>query len=141
MLEEEVDEKYYLSKQMLIYAFNLEKEAKGIGFSDGVDKSYINPDIELTIGCRSASGQRSGTSNYVSDDKIKRNVADIKNTNLKIIKEPKLIQVAQMYGTEKEPNPQAGRIYSADGISPTMDTCSGGNRMPKVLIENNQNKE
>lgn len=48
--------------------------------------------------------------------------------------EPQLIQVAQMYGTEKEPNPQAGRIYSAEGISPTMDSCSGGNRMPKVLV-------
>jgi DNA (cytosine-5)-methyltransferase 1 len=29
-------------------------------------------------------------------------------------------------------NPQAGRIYDAEGICPTMDTCSGGNRMPKV---------
>lgn len=48
---------------------------------------------------------------------------------------PKIMQVGQMYGTEKEPNPQAGRIYDADGISPTMDTCSGENRMPKVLIE------
>ena len=32
-------------------------------------------------------------------------------------------------------HPQAGRIYDAEGISPTMDTCSGGNRMPKVAIE------
>lgn len=45
-----------------------------------------------------------------------------------------LIQVGQIYGTEREPNPQAGRIYAVDGISPTMDTCSGGNRMPKVLV-------
>jgi len=30
-------------------------------------------------------------------------------------------------------NPQAGRVYNADGISPAMDTCSGGNRMPKIL--------
>ncbi len=29
-------------------------------------------------------------------------------------------------------NPQAGRVYNADGISPTMDTCTGGNRMPKI---------
>jgi DNA (cytosine-5)-methyltransferase 1 len=41
-----------------------------------------------------------------------------------------------MYGTEKEPNPQAGRIYDSEGISPTMDSCNGGNRMPKVLIRN-----
>ena len=48
---------------------------------------------------------------------------------------PKCIQVAQMYGTKKEPNPQAGRIYDPSGISPTMDSCSGGNRMPKILIK------
>ena len=46
----------------------------------------------------------------------------------------KLKQVAQLYGTEREPNPQAGRVYDADGISPTLGTCSGGNRMPKILV-------
>lgn len=50
------------------------------------------------------------------------------------IKEPELEQVAQLYGTEREPNPQAGRVYNAEGISPTMDSCSGGNRMPKIAI-------
>ena len=29
-------------------------------------------------------------------------------------------------------NPQAGRVYNPDGISPAMDTCTGGNRMPKI---------
>lgn len=29
-------------------------------------------------------------------------------------------------------NPQAGRVYNSKGISPAMDTCSGGNRMPKI---------
>lgn len=43
------------------------------------------------------------------------------------------IQVGQIYGTDKEPNPQAGRIYDSNGISPALDTCSGGNRMPKII--------
>lgn len=30
-------------------------------------------------------------------------------------------------------NPQSGRIYSADGIAPTITTCGGGNREPKIL--------
>ena len=59
--------------------------------------------------------------------------------NVPIVKEkenePKLIQVGQIYGTEREPNPQAGRVYDANGLSPTMDTCSGGNRMPKVVVQ------
>lgn len=47
-----------------------------------------------------------------------------------------VVQVGQIYGTEREPNPQAGRIYSDKGISPTIDSCSGGNRMPKIIDEN-----
>ena len=43
-----------------------------------------------------------------------------------------VIQVGQIYGTDVEPNPQAGRVYSKDGISPCMDSCGGGNRMPKI---------
>ena len=43
-----------------------------------------------------------------------------------------VIQIGQLYGTENEPNPQAGRVYSKDGISPCLDSCGGGNRMPKT---------
>lgn len=43
----------------------------------------------------------------------------------------KIRQVAQIYPNSG--NPQAGRIYDSEGISPAMDSCSGGNRMPKVL--------
>ena len=46
-----------------------------------------------------------------------------------------LEQVGQLYGTEKEPNPQAGRVYNKDNLSPTLDTCGGGNRMPKIIEE------
>lgn len=30
-------------------------------------------------------------------------------------------------------NPQTGRIYSAEGISPTLNTCGGGQREPKIV--------
>ena len=66
--------------------------------------------------------------NFVVDIDCEENTFKFDSTN-------KMIQVGQMYGTEKEPNPQSGRIYSADGISPAMDTCSGGNRMPKVIVK------
>lgn len=51
-------------------------------------------------------------------------------------KEPRLInqgrlrQIGQIYPARG--NPQCGRVYDAEGISPTVDTCGGGNRMPKV---------
>lgn len=34
-----------------------------------------------------------------------------------------VVQVGQIYGTEKEPNPQAGRVYSDEGIS-----------LPKIIV-------
>lgn len=43
---------------------------------------------------------------------------------------PKIIQVTQLYPNSG--NPQAGRVYNSDGISPSLDTCTGGNRMPKI---------
>ena len=45
-------------------------------------------------------------------------------------------QVGQLYGTEREPNPQAGRVYSVKGLSPCLDTCQGGQRMPKIIVKN-----
>ena len=44
---------------------------------------------------------------------------------------PKIVQVAQIYPNSG--NPQAGRIFDPDGISPSIDTCTGGNRMPKIM--------
>ena len=46
------------------------------------------------------------------------------------------VQVAQIYGTKKEPNPQAGRVYDMNGISPCLDTMEGGNRQPKIALPN-----
>lgn len=43
-----------------------------------------------------------------------------------------LVQVGQLY--DNPHNSQAGRVYDPDGISPTLDTVGGGNRMPKVLV-------
>lgn len=66
--------------------------------------------------------------NFVIDIESEQATFKFDSTN------PQIIQVAQMYGTEKEPNPQAGRIYDSVGISPTLDSCSGGNRMPKITV-------
>lgn len=83
ILEKEVDEKYYLSEKMFNYAFNIEKDAKGVGFSDAVDKSFINPNVSNTLSTKSLGGhsQRSGTSTYVCEpyDKCIR-VSELKET-------------------------------------------------------------
>lgn len=45
----------------------------------------------------------------------------------------KINQMGNLYDTTKRDHNQ-GRVYRLDGVSPTLNTCSGGDRMPKVVI-------
>ena len=108
ILEPEVDEKYYLSEDRLkkIKIWDTRQRENGRGFRF---ETKTENDIARTV---TASSDRPAETTYVE--------------------EPTVHQTKQMYGFSKEPNPQAGRIYDKEGISPTLDTCSGGNRMPKI---------
>lgn len=46
-------------------------------------------------------------------------------------KDPKCVQVAQIEGKFES----TGRVYSIDGLSPTLNTCGGGGREPKIAEE------
>lgn len=49
-------------------------------------------------------------------------------------KDPKCVRVQQVCNIYNgKHNSQAGRVFDADGLSPTLDTCNGGNRMPKIV--------
>ena len=103
--------------------FPLEKRLKDV-LEDEVDEKYYLSDANVL---------KIQNSKFIQEANRIQN-SDVCSTLLaRNFKDPKCVQVGQMYGTEREPNPQAGRVYSADGISPTMDTCSGGNRMPKII--------
>lgn len=104
--------------------FPLELKLKDI-LEDEVDEKYYISDSKVAKIKKSNFGQ----------EKVLIQFGDICGALLaRDYKDPKCVQVAQLYGTEREPNPQAGRIYDEDGLVPTIDTCSGGNRMPKVLV-------
>lgn len=102
VLEDVVDEKYYISETALngLIIRYFDNPKKKINFR-------TTQDIAATID--TGNGIRA-------------------NMNF-IIEEPKIIQVGQMY----RGNPQSGRIYDTNGISPNLDTCGGGNRMPKII--------
>lgn len=46
----------------------------------------------------------------------------------------KIQQLGNIAAEKSFKNPQRGRIYSTDGICPTLSTCSGGDLEPKVLV-------
>lgn len=56
-------------------------------------------------------------------------------------KEDKVIQIGNHVEPKGFDNPQCGRVYSTLGVSPTVNTCGGGDRQPKILlIKNNKLK-
>lgn len=114
LLEDVVDEKYYLS-------YKIQERFKV------TDSTFTKNVIGTTIG---EECTRLGERDCVYN--IKGVLGALKATDYKQPKQIALTQIGQMYPNSG--NPQAGRVYDAEGISPTMDTCSGGNRMPKVLV-------
>lgn len=121
LLEDEVDEKYYLSGERVVeLIYKIQDQIKEL--PSCCDSTINDPQIRDVCNCITA--------------RYNAGIQNQKQIGMCVIEEPKCIKVAQMYGTEREPNPQTGRIYDSDGISPTIDTCSGRNIMPKILIKN-----
>ena len=136
MLEDEVDEKYYLSEKMLNYclAASQEQQEAGVGEMQymetgremsGWEKAslagVINPEIAQTLGVRSAGGdQRVGVSNFVTgkDDPV----IPIKNAT----------KQGYLLAKEGDGIDISGRMEShrgtvQDGLAQTVNTnCDGG---------------
>ena len=111
ILEDEVDEKYYLSKEIQ-KRFKLTNQNKNI---IGTTK----PDFR-TIGQRDLVYDKNGIMGALvaTDYKQPKQIAEINQLGMLDIKG----------------NEQVRRVYGADGISPTLNTMQGGNRQPKILI-------
>lgn len=89
---------------------------------------------------------------YLSDEQVSRLAGNVFNSANRRVqekdycdtllardyKDPKCVaeikQVGQIYPNSG--NPQAGRVYDDNGISPALDTCQGGNRMSKIQVKN-----
>lgn len=115
MLEDEVDEKYYLSEKMIKYI-----SATGTA-------NFKNPDCKINLDIArpltTDQNKRAGTTNYLSFD-----LPDNYDLN----------QVVRKYGlfdTEKSKH-QAGSVYDKNGLAPTLDTMQGGWRQPCIEVKN-----
>jgi DNA (cytosine-5)-methyltransferase 1 len=69
MLQNNVDEKYYLTRKQLNYAIDLNNSQAGTKWAGRANSSKLNLQVASTIGVRSAGGnQRVGVSNFVIDN-------------------------------------------------------------------------
>lgn len=72
---------------------------------------------------------------YISQDKVQNLIGNFE----KIDTEAKIQQVGNyMDTTSFGGNPQCGRVYNSEGISPTLNTMQGGDRQPKIVIGSTQ---
>lgn len=69
-------------------------------------------------------------SEKLSDDDIKR-LNDVCREVLR--DKPKLMQIGNIVCEKGFSNPQRGRVYDIDGLSPNIDTFQGGGREPKIV--------
>lgn len=95
----------------------------------GTDLVRTNPKIRV-VGNTSSTDYKS--QNIISSNGISPTLTATD------YKHPKQVAVRQVGNIVKQAgfsNPQRGRIYSANGISPTLNTVQGGGLEPKVLIE------
>ena len=64
-LEEDVDEKYFLSDKMFAYVLDLEEKQQGTKWEGRANNDFINPRIAHTLSVRGIKGQRAGVSNII----------------------------------------------------------------------------
>lgn len=117
ILENEVDEKFYLS-------------------DDKVQKFLSNfNQSELPVTTRNSDTVSTIRATYYKNGE--RNVCEnIENGNgyEGVVESNNVKQIGNISeGNSSWGNPQTGRIYSAEGISPTLNTCGGGQREPKIV--------
>ena len=69
ILEDKVDEKYYLSEKMTNYVLDNNETQKGTKWEGRADNDTLNSNIAHTLSVRGASGcQRAGVSNFIVED-------------------------------------------------------------------------
>lgn len=119
ILEENVDEKFYISE-------------------DKVQRFLTNLNNEDALLYDACQVKREGKSREYNDfcpALTARDYKDPRLVNDNVVKQ--IGTISKCEGNWK--NPQVGRIYSTDGCSPTLNTCGGGSHEPKIVQLGNVN--
>jgi DNA (cytosine-5)-methyltransferase 1 len=125
VLEDEVDEKYYLknTKDFFIKnSFDMEARGNGFRFDPHVKD---NADVAKTVTTR-AGGRMDD--NFVIDIESEQSTFKFDSTN------PQVRQIANLMPSKTRENPNQGRLYDKEGLSPTLGAMQGGNRQPFVVV-------
>lgn len=122
VLEEEVDEKYYLSNDRVKQLVKIIKD-DDIKEKSVYDGSVKNPKSKNIANC--LTGKDRGIVNFQSQGNI--------------VVEPKIIQTHKLKSKTRD-NPDRFRVFDINRISPTLYTCQGGGLQPCIPIKNGTKK-
>lgn len=118
ILENEVDEKFYIS-------------------TDKVKRFLTNLNTENALLYDSCQVKREGKAREYDDFCPTLTARDYKDPRL--VNDNVVRQIGNIVNTGNWDNPQRGRIYSSNGCSPALNTCSGGGLEPKIVQVGNIN--
>ena len=122
MLEDKVDEKFYLSQ---------DKVERFIKNNNG--KLNMNKSVLCT--CH----ERNDLS-FATRDRVYNPEMDSPTLTATMYKDaPKVIQIGNCMHITNRANPNQGRVYDENGISPTLTTMQGGNLQPMIITLGNVN--
>lgn len=148
ILEDTVEDKYYLSDKMIqgFREHNKNHQEKGTGFiwntrdKNGIastiraNAALCPTDNTINVGevtPNSQAGQvysEEGVSPTITAGTHGYSVGNILASN-------KCVRIGGMFDTEKSKH-QAGSIYNKEGLAPSLDSMQGGYRQPLVTIDN-----
>ena len=102
--------------------------------------------VEKVIGAsrgRNPENPSDRTVGAPTEQRLELNSQGVSNTITTVQKdnyvvENRIIQVGNIVSTGNWDNPQRGRIYSTEGLSPALNTVGGGGLEPKIVIGSNQ---
>lgn len=117
LLEDEVDEKYYLSGEKAQKLIKTIVEKNEINNRVCVDGSINDPKIKAVSNCITA--------------RYDCGVSNQKSTGCMVI-EPRVNRLFNIYGEDKGTG-YAGNVWDKEGLCPTLTTMEGGNRQPMIM--------
>lgn len=118
ILEENVDEKFYISE-------------------DKVQRFLTNLNNEDALLYDACQVKREGKSREYNDFCPTLTARDYKDPRL--VNDNRVKQLGNIVSTGNWDNPQRGRIYSSEGCSPALNCCGGGGLEPKIVQLGNVN--
>ncbi len=150
MLEGYVDRKYYLLNKALEY---IQKRV-------GNYTQICDENTEIAKSAITAVGNANWTGNFVKEPPIliggMQKHQSVKQDGISttltssmgtgggyvpmIAEEPSVKQIGNLFESKSRENPNQGRLYDKDGLSPTLGAMQGGNRQPFIVDEPTINK-